>query len=30
MQEPTADLLIIPIGPKFEDIRKRMEIPFLR
>jgi len=27
-QEPTADLLIIPIGPKFEDIRKRMEILF--
>jgi hypothetical protein len=28
VQEPTADLLIIPIGPKFEDIRKRMEILF--
>lgn len=24
----TADLLIIPVGPKFEDIRKRMEILF--
>ena len=28
VREPTADLLIIPIGPKFEDIRKRMEILF--
>jgi hypothetical protein len=28
VQEPTADLLIIPIGAKFEDIRNRMEILF--
>jgi hypothetical protein len=27
-QDPTADLLIIPVDPKFEDIRKRMEILF--
>jgi hypothetical protein len=26
LQEPTADLLAIPVGHKFEDIRKRMEI----
>jgi hypothetical protein len=28
VQEPTADLLIIPVGHKFEDIRNRMEILF--
>ena len=29
LQEPTAaDLLIIPVGPKFDDIRKRTEILF--
>lgn len=28
VQEPTADLLIIPVGAKFEDIRNRMEILF--
>jgi hypothetical protein len=27
-QYPTADLLIIPVGPKFDDIRKRLEILF--
>jgi len=27
-QNPSADLLVIPIGRKFEDIRKRMEILF--
>jgi hypothetical protein len=25
---PTANLLMIPVGQKFEDIRKRMEILF--
>jgi hypothetical protein len=27
-QEPAANLLVIPVGPKFEDIRNRMEILF--
>jgi hypothetical protein len=28
VQEPTADLLIIPVGYKFDDVRKRMEMLF--
>src|ERR1700680_225226 len=28
VQEPTADLLIIPVGHKFDDVRKRMEMLF--